>query len=82
MADPEVTYTSSVPKIEGKPFVCKRCQRVYAQPHTDDRPIRCECGWWYYNNGVSIREVFWPRLAPYRMPGELARFFGPTDIFG
>lgn len=82
MADPEVTYTSSVPKIEGKPFECKRCHRTYAQPLAGDRPIRCECGWWYYNNGAALREVYWPRIEPYRMPGELAQFFAPTDIFG
>lgn len=73
-ADP-VTYTSSVPAIEGKVFTCKRCGRKYPYPKHGERPIRCECGWWYYNDGVKIRDVYWQRLESYRMPPSLARLF-------
>ena len=70
-----VTYTSSAPKLDGDTFICKRCKREYPHPHAGERPIRCECGWWYYNDGAGIREVFWQRLEPYRMPPELRRLF-------
>ena len=70
-----VTYTSSAPKLDGDTFICKRCKREYPHPHAGERPIRCECGWWYYNDGAGIREVFWQRLEPYRMPPELKRLF-------
>jgi hypothetical protein len=75
MADQAVTYTSSLSSVGSHPFVCKRCSRVYAQPQPGERPIRCECGWWYYNDGVKVREVYWQRLEPYRMPPELAKLF-------
>jgi len=77
MAD-AVTY-SPTPPIEGKKFVCKRCSRVYAYPAPKARPIRCECGWWYYNDGYVLREAFWQRLEPYRMPASIARMFAPKD---
>ena len=38
-------------------FVCKRCKRDYPYPQAGERPIRCECGWWYYNDGAPIREA-------------------------
>ena len=68
MADPAVTYTASSPAIEGKSFVCKRCKREYNYPHPGERPIRCECGWWYENAGGKIKEAFWQRIEPYRDP--------------
>jgi hypothetical protein len=74
VAQPGVTYTADAP-IEGRKFVCKRCKREYAYPHQGDRPIRCECGWWYYNDGAAIREVYWQRLEPYRVPPELRKLF-------
>jgi hypothetical protein len=64
-----------------KQFVCKRCKRVYGYPQAGERPIRCECGWWYYNDGASIREAFWQRIEPYRVPQDLVHMFEPTLIF-
>ena len=75
MADQAVTYTKSLHQPGSHPFVCRRCARTYAQPKAGERPIRCECGWWYYNDGVKVREAYWQRLEPYRMPPELARLF-------
>jgi hypothetical protein len=69
-----VTYTP-VPPIEGKKFVCKRCKRVYPYPEAGDRPIRCECGWWYFNDGSGIRETYNQRIEPYRAPGDFHRLF-------
>jgi hypothetical protein len=74
MADTPVTYTGT-PPIEGKKFVCKRCKREYPYPEAGARPIRCECGWWYYNDGVSIRESYQQRIEPYRNPGDYHRLF-------
>jgi len=74
MADQAVTYTSEKP-IEGKKFVCKRCKREYEYPQPDERPIRCECGWWYYNDGTGIREAYWQRIDPYRVPPSLNALF-------
>lgn len=68
MADPAVTYTSSVRKIEGKKFKCKRCGRIYAYPQPGERPIRCECGWWYENANGKIVDAYWQRIEPYREP--------------
>jgi hypothetical protein len=57
-----VTYTSQNP-IAGPNFTCPRCKRVYAYPADMDRPIRCECGWWYRNLGHGkIIEEFHPRI--------------------
>jgi hypothetical protein len=67
MADTAVTYTPA-PPIEGRTFVCKRCKRSYAYPAKDARPIRCECGWWYYNDGRTIHEAYNQRIEPYRTP--------------
>ncbi|MGC2129416.1 MAG: hypothetical protein WA629_04880 [Candidatus Aquilonibacter sp.] len=64
-----------------KQFVCKRCKRAYAYPQAGERPIRCECGWWYYNDGAFIREAFWQRIEPYRVPKDLERMFEPELIF-
>ncbi len=72
-----ITYTSSVPPIEGRQLVCKRCGRQYAYPQPGERPIRCECGWWYFNDGAGLREAYWQRLESYRMPASLARLFAP-----
>jgi len=69
-----VTFTPA-PPIEGKKFVCKRCKRVYAYPEPGDRPIRCECGWWYVNDGGGIRETYYQRIEPYRTPRDLNRLF-------
>ena len=52
-------------KIEGKKFVCKRCKREYAYPQVNGRPIRCECGWWYFNDRGNIREEFNQRIDPF-----------------
>jgi PHP family Zn ribbon phosphoesterase len=74
MADPAVTYAAD-PPITGKKFVCKRCAREYAFPQARERPIRCECGWWYYNDGVGVREAYWQRIDPYRVPPAIAKMF-------
>ncbi len=55
------TYTDAGP-IAGRKFTCKRCGRAYPYPQPGDRPIRCECGWWYTNAGGRIVEEFRPRL--------------------
>jgi hypothetical protein len=78
MAEQAVTYTSTLKPIEGKQFVCKRCKRVYEYPKPAERPIRCECGWWYYNDGVAIREAYWQRIEPYRDPPPFAKMFEPN----
>ncbi len=70
-----VTYTSSAPALGDRPFVCKRCHRRYAMPQPGERPIRCECGWWYYNDGVAIRESYQQRIEPYRTPVSVPRLF-------
>jgi hypothetical protein len=77
MAQSAITYTSMKP-IEGKAFVCKRCKRDYHYPQPGERPIRCECGWWYYNDGYTVREAYWQRIEPYRMPPEFAKMFEPN----
>jgi hypothetical protein len=57
-----ITYTPQQGK-SGPTFSCPRCQRVYPYPTDFDRPIRCECGWWYKNVGHStIVEEFRPRI--------------------
>ncbi len=57
-----VTYTSQNP-IAGPIFTCPRCKRTYPYPADMDRPIRCECGWWYRNLGHGkIIEEFHPRI--------------------
>ncbi len=58
-----------------KTFVCKRCKRAYPYPQVGERPIRCECGWWYYNDGAAIREAFWERIDPYRTPRNWVALF-------
>ncbi len=73
-----ITYMADAP-IVGKKFTCKRCKRVYAYPLAEARPIRCECGWWYYNDGVAIREAYWERIAPYRTPENVKAMFAPKD---
>ncbi len=74
MSKPGVTYTAE-PPIEGKTFVCKRCKRTYAFPQPGDRPIRCECGWWYLNDGGNIREAYNQRIEPYRTPRSVRAVF-------
>lgn len=69
-----VTYSAGTP-IEGRKFVCKRCKREYAYPQPGDRPIRCECGWWYLNDGNRIREVYNQRIEPYRTPRDVRALF-------
>jgi hypothetical protein len=71
------TYTSE-PPIEGRKFVCRRCSRVYAYPQPGERPIRCECGWWYVNEGGHIREAYHQRLESYRTPKDLYRLFSKS----
>jgi hypothetical protein len=61
--------------IEGRTFVCKRCGRQYAYPEPGERPIRCECGWWYVNESGRIRETYWQRIEPYREPEDVAKIF-------
>lgn len=57
-----ITYTSQK-GISGPTFTCPRCQRVYPFPRHEEKPIRCECGWWYTNVGNStIVEEFRPRI--------------------
>jgi hypothetical protein len=77
MAQPGVTYAAD-PPIEGRKFICKRCKRAYAYPPPGDRPIRCECGWWYFNDGSSIRETYYQRIEPYRTPPDVRRLFART----
>jgi hypothetical protein len=55
------TYTDSGP-IAGRKFTCKRCAREYPYPQPGERPIRCECGWWYTNDRGRIVEEFRPRI--------------------
>jgi hypothetical protein len=74
MAQNAVTYTPA-PPIEGKKFACKRCKREYPYPKPGDRPIRCECGWWYANEGGKIHEAYYQRIEPYRTPANLRRLF-------
>jgi len=75
MAEYPVTYTSSMKPIDGRKLVYKRCHREYNYPQAGGRPIRCECGWWYYHDGAGLREAYWQRIEPYRMPPELRRLF-------
>jgi hypothetical protein len=57
-----ITYTAQR-TTAGPTFTCPRCKRVYAFPRVEDKPIRCECGWWYTNVGHSeIVEAFHPRI--------------------
>jgi hypothetical protein len=57
-----VTYTPAA-KLDGPTFTCSRCLRVYAYPHDHGAPIRCECGWWYYNVGEGqIMEKYHTRI--------------------
>jgi hypothetical protein len=59
---PAVTYTAQKP-IGGPKFACPRCQRVYPFPNDTEKPIRCECGWWYRNlGGGKIVDEFHPRI--------------------
>jgi hypothetical protein len=61
MAAPR-TYTPAR-TAAGPLFTCPRCKRTYPYPHDYERPIRCECGWWYTNVGHgSIVEEFRPRI--------------------
>lgn len=68
MAEPGRTYAVSTKPLQGRKFVCKRCEREYSYPQPGDPPIRCECGWWYENAGGTIKEAFWQRIDPYREP--------------
>lgn len=58
---PIKTYTAR-PPLGGQTLTCRRCGRVHAFPHPGDRPIRCECGWWYVNRNGRIEEYFKPRI--------------------
>ena len=59
---PSNTYTG-VPVNHGPTFTCSRCERVYPYPHENGAPVRCECGWWYYNLGHgNMVEAFKPRI--------------------
>jgi hypothetical protein len=55
------TYTPRS-EIAGPTLTCTRCGRSYAYPNAGERPIRCECGWWYRNVGGEILEEFRSRL--------------------
>ncbi|HVA32985.1 MAG TPA: hypothetical protein VNG31_02480 [Candidatus Baltobacteraceae bacterium] len=61
--------------IAGRRFICKRCKRQYPYPAPGERPIRCECGWWYFNDGSGIREAYWQRIEPYRTPRDFKHLF-------
>jgi hypothetical protein len=65
--------------MAGKQFVCKRCKRTYPYPQVGERPIRCECGWWYFNDGAGIRESFQQRIEGYRTPRNVRALFQPPD---
>jgi len=57
-----VTYTAA-PNPGGPQFTCSRCHRTYAYPADHGKPIRCECGWWYYNVGHGrFMEEYKPRI--------------------
>jgi hypothetical protein len=57
-----ITYTSQQP-TGGPTFTCPRCRRVYPFPNDTEKPIRCECGWWYRNLGHGhIVDEFHPRI--------------------
>ena len=57
-----VTYTAQSP-IAGQIFTCPRCQREHAYPRVEQKPIRCECGWWYTNVcHHHLVEEFKPRI--------------------
>ena len=57
-----ITYTPQQPN-GGPTFTCPRCMRVYPFPNDTDKPIRCECGWWYRNLGEgNIVDEFHPRI--------------------
>ncbi|GAC1359205.1 MAG: hypothetical protein NVSMB31_19550 [Vulcanimicrobiaceae bacterium] len=58
-----LTY-STAPPIEGKKFTCKRCKRVYGYPEPNGKPVRCECGWWYWNLAGQVKEKFLQRIDP------------------
>lgn len=59
---PPVKTYSARPPIAGQKLTCRRCGRVHAFPSPGDRPIRCECGWWYVNRNGRIEEYFKPRI--------------------
>lgn len=59
------TYTPAA-AIRGRSFTCKRCLRVYPYPQDGGAPVRCECGWWYTNQGGRILEEFRPRIGGAR----------------
>jgi len=59
---PSNTYTGA-PVTTGPLFTCSRCARVYPYPRDNGAPVRCECGWWYYNLGHGkMVEEYKPRL--------------------
>ena len=62
------TYTARRP-IAGRHLRCRRCGRAYAYPEVNGPPIRCECGWWYFNHAGRIEEEFRPRIGG--APGEV-----------
>jgi hypothetical protein len=62
-----------------KLFVCKRCKRTYPYPEAGARPIRCECGWWYYNDGAGISEALESRIGGYEPPASLRNLFPAPD---
>lgn len=57
-----ITYTADE-AVGGPQFTCPRCKRIYAYPKAGEKPIRCECGWWYtFLRHDYIREEFHPRI--------------------
>ena len=59
---PAVTYTPQY-SSRGPIFKCTRCKRTYPYPADHEKPIRCECGWWYRNIGDGkIIEAFHTRI--------------------
>ena len=64
-----ITYTPAN-RVEGPTFTCPRCDRVYPYPPANGAPVRCECGWWYTNNGRGrIAEEFRPRIGGAKPKG-------------
>ncbi len=57
------TYTSGeAEEIQGLKLTCKRCKREYHLPDDGEKPVRCECGWWYQNVNGTIKESFHHRF--------------------
>jgi hypothetical protein len=58
VAEVESMTYGKKPPIVGRELKCPRCARDHAYPKPGDRPVRCDCGWWYQNVGGRIFEKF------------------------